>query len=469
MTELWKHQQVAVERARQEPHLAIFHDPGLGKTRSVIEALREDFNSHKRVSRTLIICPLSTCRQWRNAWVAHSKIGDRDIAVLTGDGKKRTAIIEKDPKISITNFEGVQIKAFYAALLKWSPEIVVIDESHRLRDSESVRAGKIYPLCLAARRRFILSGTPILNSLLDIFGQYKALDPTLFGSKFWNFKRAYFYDKNANMPRHLHFPDWKPLPTAARDIAAVIAKTAVHAKKSECLDLPDLVSVTVPVDLSPGQRKAYESMEKEFVAELGEVTSIAEFAMTKTLRLQQILAGFVSEAAGKEPAWFDDVPRLTALKEILEKLEGQQVIVWTNFKPTYAKIGEICAKMNLSYVFLTGEQSIAEKEQNIQSFVSGETRVIISNPSAGGTGVDGLQAAPFAVYFSRGYSAEHFWQSRDRNHRGGSEIHDKITHYHLVVECTIDEVILAALSKKESIAESVVKWAREKGLTHTLA
>jgi SNF2 family DNA or RNA helicase len=458
---LWTNQRAFIERCRIEPSVAAFMDPGTGKTRAMIEALREEYNAHKRICKTLIVCPLSTCRQWKNAFEKFSKIPEKQLVVLTGDGKRRTETLGRfGDAIAITNFEGLRIRSFYQTILNWSPEVVVIDESHRIKDSSSKTAGALYPLCITARRRFILTGTPILNSLLDIFGQYKALDPKLFGPSFWKFKQKYFYDRNAGMPPHLHWPDWHPVKGADRMISGVIARTAVHAKKSECLDLPPLVPVIVPVELSPEQRRVYTQMEKEFVAELGNVTATAEFAMTKSLRLQQILTGFVAPDATAKPAWVESNPRLQALKETIEGLEGRQVIIWTNFVPTYGKLEELIKGMGLTVSFLTGQQSASEKEQSKQDFISGKSRVLVSNPAAGGTGVDGLQCAQYAIYYARSYNAEHFYQSRDRNHRGGSEVHDKITHYHLMAEGTLDEVIYEALKNKQRIGEVMMEWAR---------
>lgn len=457
---LWKNQQAFVDRAETEPHLAAFMEPGTGKTRAAIEALRRDYNRHRRIRKTLIICPLSTCKQWRNAFETYSQIPTKEIASLTGPGKARLKILERvQPRICVTNFEGVRIKDFYSALLHFSPEIVVIDESHRIKDSASVTAQRIYPLCMAAARRFILTGTPILNTLLDIYGQYKALDPNLFGGSFWRFRQEYFWDRNAGMPKHLHFPDWVPKASAAKLIADVISKTAVHAKKSECLDLPPLVSVIVPVELSPEQKRIYTQMKNQFVTELKGVESVAEFAMTKSLRLQQIIAGFVASEADKPVAWVDDNPRLKALQELLEGLQGKQVIIWTNFVPTYKAIGEVCGRLGLSYGFLTGQESASQKEDSIQRFKESTIQVIISNPAAGGTGVDGLQCAPYAIYYLRSYNAEHFWQSRDRNHRGGSEIHEKVTHYHLMAEGTVDEVVYEALNNKQKVGDALARWA----------
>lgn len=463
MKPLWAHQEKFVARAEKAASLAAFMEPGTGKTRAIIEVLRRDFARRKGIARTLIICPLSTVKQWQVAFSEYSLINPKCIKALTGAGSVRIEALQ-GAGIAITNFEGVQIKAFYEALLHWSPEIVIIDESHRIKDSASVRAKKIYPLAHAARRRFILTGTPVLNTLLDLFGQFKALDPLIFGGSFWEFRKRYFYDKNAGMPKHLHFPDWRPIRGVEKMLGEVIERHVVSAKKSECLDLPELVSVEIPIELGQDQARIYQQMENEFVAELGDVTATAEFAMTKSLRLQQIIAGFVSEGAGTESAWVSDNPRLTALKETLESLGKSQVILWTNFVPSYAVIAGVLKALKLTFTSLTGQQSISEKEQAIASFKSGESQVLISNPSAGGTGVDGLQVAPYAIYYTRSFNLEHFIQSRDRNHRGGSEVHDKIAHFHLIAKGTVDEVVFGALKAKKRIGDALQEWSRGKKL-----
>lgn len=83
-------------------------------------------------------------------------------------------------------------------------------------------------------------------------------------------------------------------------------------------------------------------------------------------------------------------------------------------------------------------------------------RVMIANPAAGGTGVT-LTAASVAVYYNRSFNLEHHLQSQARNHRGGSDIHEKITYYDLVSAGTIDEVILEALERKENLAENILR------------
>lgn len=464
--DLWKHQQHGVLTARGNPNLALFFEVGTGKTGTMIYILREDFTQHQRVRNTLIFAPLSVCPQWAKEFERFSKIRQQDILVLTGSGKKRAQALSnrKSPCIVVTNYEAVGIPHFYEALLAWSPEIVVCDEAHRLKDSSSKRAKAIYPLCHAASRRFLLTGTPILNDMSDIYGQFKALDPGIFRSSFFAFRNQFFYDKNAGAPSHVTWPDWVPRPGAAEQLGAVIGRHSVQAKKSECLDLPPLLRVPVQVPLSPAQAKAYESMKKFFIAEMGDKVTVAEFAMTKTLRMQQILAGYLQPEDSEEPSLIKENPRLDALEELLETIgPSEKVIVWTVFKATYRMIEEVCKKLGRQYHFLTGEQSATAKQESIEAFCRGSGQVLIANPRAGGAGIN-LTESRYSIYYTRGYSLEDYLQSEARNYRGGSDIHTKITHYHIVAQGTLDEVIVDALLKKQNVAEKVLEWARDRQL-----
>jgi SNF2 family DNA or RNA helicase len=462
----WNHQQLAIDKGDTIPNLAMFMEVGTGKTRVLIEIIRRDFNKWGPRD-TLIVAPLMVCPQWKKEFAKHTKIPEQMIHVLVNEGAKRVKAMERilesgKPAIVITNYEGMRIEKFHKMLLKWGPKLVGLDESHRIKDDKSLQASRIYPLCEGAARRFLLTGTPILNSLIDIFGQYKALDPSVFGDNAWKFKRSYFYDKNAGRP-NCNFPDWQPLPNTLKDISAKIAPTSVQAKKEDCLDLPPLLKVPVPVPMSPQQEKLYEDMRKHFVAGLGETIAIAEFAMTKTLRLQQILTGYVAADSESDPAWVQENPRLDMLGQILEDLRGEQVLIWTNFRPTYKKIAERCAKHGYKVGFITGDETVAEKQAYIQAFIDGGIGALIINPAAGGAGLDGLQCCRYSIYYSRGYSLEHFLQSEGRNYRGGTK--DKVTHYHLIVEGTLDEVIYKALANKQSVADEVLAWASQLRLT----
>jgi SNF2 family DNA or RNA helicase len=89
-----------------------------------------------------------------------------------------------------------------------------------------------------------------------------------------------------------------------------------------------------------------------------------------------------------------------------------------------------------------------------------DTRVVICNRRAAGTGIN-LVEASYSIVYSRNFSLAEELQSRDRNHRGGSQIHDKVTKIDLCAKDTIDELCLEALLNKQSLAERIIDIAKE--------
>jgi SNF2 family DNA or RNA helicase len=121
-------------------------------------------------------------------------------------------------------------------------------------------------------------------------------------------------------------------------------------------------------------------------------------------------------------------------------------------------ISRLCETLGIGYVTLTGDDSAKQKNDNMEAFrTDNDVRVIIANQSAGGTGVN-LVEASYSIYYSRGFGLEAELQSEARNHRAGSEIHEKITRIDLIARETIDELVSEALSTKQNVAEYILNF-----------
>jgi SNF2 family DNA or RNA helicase len=299
---------------------------------------------------------------------------------------------------------------------------------------------------------------------MDIYMEFRVLDGgATFGKNFFQFRAKYFYDKNSGMPAHVHFPNWQLKPMALEAFNSILHKRSAVARKEDCLTLPPLVRKRVEVALSPLQAKAYESMKKDFIAFFDKGASVAQLAITKALRLQQIVSGFVKMDDGAYFS-FEDNPRIKALEGVLEEIfeAGQKVIIWSVFKENYAQIRRLLASMKVKYVELHGEVGEKQRQQNIDEFnAENDTMALVGHPGSGGIGAN-LTSASYSVYFSRGFSLEFDLQSQARNHRGGSERHKKITRIDLVAPETIDDLILERLSNKQAISDRVLGEIVEK-------
>lgn len=471
---LWQHQrETAATAAARDDGYALFFEQGAGKTACAITVLRHKCYAAKRLLRTLIICPPVVRRNWQREIAMHSTIKPELVHVLDGAGKKRKADFEKlafdnvfgplhampKPGIFITNYESLPMIDLFRLFKTWRPEVLILDESQRVREFKSKRTKLAIELADVAQYKLILTGTPILNTPMDIWSQFRILDGgETFDKNFYAFRARYFIDKNAGMTGLKKFPDWRPLPGIEPYFNKLIYAKATRVLKKDCLDLPPLVKQRVEVELSPEQARMYKDMRDDYVAYLGDKACVASIALTKGLRLQQMVSGFWVDEEEEKPHAFKTNPRLDALRELLSDIApDHKVIVWASFRHSYDDLLRVCADLGLGTACLYGGMTDKARQEGIDSFQTDtKTRVMIANPAAGGVGVT-LTAASYMIYYSRNFSLEQDLQSEARCHRGGSEVFERITRIDIVAPGTIDEVILEALARKENMATQVLK------------
>jgi len=220
-------------------------------------------------------------------------------------------------------------------------------------------------------------------------------------------------------------------------------------------------------------------MKKDLLAEHNGKQMTAMFAMTKMLRLQQIVGGFFVPDAdingqidledgdnsgcvtviphhgliSMAPQAIDKVnPRVESLIELLEETNGK-VIIWARFR---AEISAICEAIAHAFgepsaVEYHGGVDNASRADNIQRFQSDPAcRFFVGHVQAGGKGLT-LHAATTVVYFSNDFSLENRLQSEDRAHRIGQ--HHNVTYIDFVAEGTLDEKVVSALRAKKDLAD----------------
>jgi SNF2 family DNA or RNA helicase len=481
--ELWAHQKQAVSFALQQKNFALFHEMGGGKTGTLINILRHKYAEKGHIRKTIIFSPIITLENWKKEFANFSRIKDTDIIVLRGTGKKKfetfvDAVTDPETmkmsrnRIIILNYECVQNKELFNAIKLWRPEILVCDEAHRVRSPSGKRSKAIVEIADKAEHKYILTGTPILNSTQDVFQQYRILDGgASFGTNFYLFRARYFRDKNAGWQGQAkYFPDWEPRVDLYGELQRKMyfdeqGRVRAHrVLKKDCMDLPPLIKVKIEVELGKEQKKMYEEMKKHFLTYVQDLKEqkqplavVANLAVTKALRLQQIASGFVKADDGQEYP-ITDVPRINALSELLEDVAlSGKVIIWACFKQNYKEIAKLCETLELKYVLLTGEQSTAEKELAMKEFrTNDDVKVIIANQAAGGVGVN-LVEAPVSIFYSRNFSLENDMQAEARNYRGGSEMHQRVTRYDIIAKDTIDELVTEALSCKQDVSQKILE------------
>ena len=474
--EPWPHQRKAIDKAYGRTHFAFFAEMGTGKTAMAINTARLIYYDNGRLLRTLVLCPPVVIEQWRREWALHSALGPR-VVCLTGSSAKRRDTLqlhgfatnpERDlkPVIFITNYETLSMKDVWKFILMYRPELLICDESHKLKDCKALRSKKAALLADVAHYRYLLTGSPVLNTPLDLFSQFRVLDRgETFGKNYYAFRTKYFYDKNAGMPSQRHFSDWRPLPRVGSkrstldEFSYLVEKKSIRVTKSECLDLPPLVRSKRYVEMSDKQARAYAQMKTHLIAYLDDKACVAQMALTKALRLQQLVSGFFKIEESGDEVVFDPCPRLEALEELLGDIfdtPERKVIVWACWQKNYEMITQMLRKNSWRFTTLYGGLSSTQRQKNIDSFQQDAgVKVMVANQAAGGLGVN-LTAASYAVYYSKNFSLEQDMQSEARCHRGGSEIHHKITRLDLITPGSIDELVTSALERKSNLADKIL-------------
>lgn len=467
---LWEHQKEGIARALQGNEFGFLWEPGCGKSAAVVNVIRELFTRNRRVMSTLVLAPPIMIETWRREFLKFSKIDSKYLVPLVGTGKQRLATAQRsmrngrtlEPRIWITNYESLLNEELYAFFQQFAPKILVVDEVHRCKNMSAKRTKAAIKLADTADYRYILTGTPVLNTPLDLFAQFRILDRgATFGVNFFLFRSAYFIDKNCFMSKQKYFPNWQIKPGAIEEMNRLMAKKSMFVKKSECLDLPPFVKKCIYVELSSEQRKHYDSLKKDFITFVEDRTCSTPLAITKALRMQQIVSGFLplqGEVGIESTHRFENNPRKEALRELLKDLgEENKIIVWACFKANYADVREICGELGLRFVEIHGEVSAKAKDEAVHDFNNlPDVKVLIGHAKAGGIGIS-LCAAQYSIFYSRNFSLEDDVQAEARNYRGGSEIHDHVTRIDIIATDTIDELVVKALETKTQLGVELLR------------
>lgn len=472
---LREHQIHAMRFAEHRPNVNLYWEVGVGKTGAAISIIRMRYAQEGTRLKTLILSPVVTLSNWKNEFSLFSQYKPETIHVLNqATSKKKADYLRKHlssngtdldiPEIVIVNYDGIITAELAQALIDFAPDIIVCDESHRLKSSKAKRTKVAKILCLKAKYKIMLTGTAILNNAKDVFAPFLLLDKgETFGTNEYVFQAKYMIDENrAWAHRPNHFPKMVTNKAMVPELHNKMFTKSDKKSTEECLDLPDFIQQTVEVDFSPEQKTHYNNLAKLHLTFIEDNKNnvkglTANLAMTKALRLQQVASGYIQTDDGTIIE-FKNNPRMDATEELLETLldEGEKVILWCSFIHNYRMLEALMVKMKVKYVLLTGEQNTKQKDEAMIAFQHNpEVKVIIANRRAGGIGIN-LTAAKYSIVYSRNFSLEEEIQSTGRNVRGGSEIHSKIVKYDLCLKNSIDEAVLGALKNKQNISEIIM-------------
>ena len=457
---LWHHQKEAIARAGER--FALFFDPGTGKTRTAIEIYKLQKTCTGN-TKAIIFAPLNVCRNWEvelkkylggpfTHYLVAGQTKAAKLRVLSLFSEEKT----KEPQFLVCNIESLRGDEYVEAMIAARPQFIIVDESHNFKSHSSQQTKGLLELVRKSKpaNLYLLTGTPAPQGDIDLWSTFYLLGKTT--DTFFVWRKKYFEDKNERRRgTRNYWPDYQVTAKSQAIFQQWLSECSAVAKKDEVLDLPPYLRTTLYAEMSAEQKRHYETMEEYLFAIDAEGNELnASNVLVRTLRLQQILAGFIGEMPIKEN------PRLDAIEAAIEKTNGEQFIIWTIFKGTYRDIARKLDDLGITFAKLTGEESATERFDNMNAFQNGDIRCLIAHPKAGGVGVN-LTAASYSIHYTRSFSLTDDLQAEARNYRGGSERHSRITRIDIVTPNTIDEDITEALYQKKSAQEFIMGLRRK--------
>jgi len=434
---------------------ALIWDPGTGKTRTVLESIK-DLSPDIKI---LIVCPISIIEA---AWAEDIRKWTPDLTYHNyHKGKK----FDWSKRINIINYESMRVDRNVIEVMKQAkltPMMCVCDESSKFKSPTSKITKVLLKLAPQFKFRLILSGTPTPNSELEWWSQINFVSPYILHEKFHHFKNTYFHLQRGEQvtssrgcyltrqelqKRFQQGWEYRISPEAKEKLLDIISPVCSVAKKDECLDLPPQVDQIRNIEMNPEQKRIYKEIKTLLISEINGEFVVARNALTKLMKLREVTSGFVYDDNGEIQDFGSR--KFSELDSLLDDINGQ-VIIWGNYKYEMEKIA---ANVSKNYKVGLLYSKTKDRDQVIADFISGKIDVLIAHPLSAAHGLTFVNCST-QIFFSLSYSYEQYDQARARTHRAGQK--HKCTYIHFICDDSIDQTILDVVRRKKSDQEAVI-------------
>lgn len=439
------------------PEAALLYEPGLGKTVVTLKALQA-LRVAGGVRKALVVAPLRVAYQ---VWSDVGEIGKWDdftgLRIARLHGPRKAEALAADADVYVINYDGLLWlieSGGLKSLLDRGVDLVVFDELSKLKHPQTRRFRLLKPWLGRFKRRWGLTGTPVANGLIDLFGQCYCLDlGRALGRFITHYRRDFF------VPTGYGGYEWVPQRDAEPRIFARLAPLAQSLKAIDCLDLPELVERDVFVELPAAARTTYKALEDELLAVVNDVTLTAANAAVALSKCQQLCGGAVYHDIDAQVATRRDVrtsetihdAKLEALSDLVDELQGQPLLVAYAYQHELARIRAVLGEKTPA---LRGGASPREVAQVIEAWNHGDVPVLLAHPAAAGHGLNLQRGGNHICWFTLTYDLELYEQLNHRIWRQGNTSNRVVVH-RLVARGTVDVDVRDALARKSGGQEAL--------------
>lgn len=393
--------------------------PGLGKTLISLTTIKE-----LDAWPLLVIAPVSLLPTWAEEikkWLGIEAV------LIRGAKDKRMKIyaeLATHPQpIAVIGYETFRVDVKEVTAIKWAS--CIADESGKMRSptakiSKAIRA-------FQPPVRIALDGTPLSNSLADLWSPVTWIEPKALYGNWWKFRalHAVMNPWIAGKIDGWRDADW---------IKQTCNKHIMWKKKEDVLlDLPPLTEQDISIEFTPEEKKEYKRIKDELrVKILGEDVPIQN-ALTLLLRLRQAA----------------NMSKLPAMQELIDSLpENEKIIVFTQFE----SVVQLLRSLPYKHEYITGTVSSEDRELALKRFKEDPSIRCLYMTSAGERGLN-IQFCSYMCQYDQAWSYASYEQRTGRIHRNGQT--KPTTVWNLIVKGSVDEHMQKILRAKKELADKL--------------
>lgn len=409
-------------------------DMGLGKTLEMISVI----SSENIKTPSLIVCPKSLCYNWKNEfelWAPHLNVVN-----IIGSGPDRQQIItnidNNEQGIFITSYDSLRIDLEHYENKTF--QFLILDEGQYIKNHDTLKAQSVK--CIKAKYRFVLTGTPIENSVMDLWSIFDFLMPGYLGNI--NSFRAK-YEKAITERK-----DSEIINSLVLKISPFILR---RTKQDVIKDLPEKIEMIQAARMTEEQNMIYQ-------AELKRTRDVLNFSDNKIeilaciTRLRQVCV---------DPSMYIDgyqggSGKVTLALDLINNYiaNNHRIILFSQFTTIFDKLAYELESRNIKYYLLTGKTAAEERVIMASDFNENEEyKVFLVSLKAGGTGLN-LIGADVVIHLDPWWNVAAENQATDRAHRIGQTRVVQVIK--LVCEDSIEQKVIELQERKKEIVKMIV-------------
>jgi SNF2 family DNA or RNA helicase len=484
------HQLREFELHKDKRLWALFHEQRTGKTKITLDTAAYRYWKGD-IDTLLVIAPSGVHYNWiaeecprhLHPLTHPSLICWRGNPTKTWTTQFQAALKKPGLLVFSMNIEAIITKAgknALAAIFHTRKAVMsVIDESQMIKKPGAKRTPVIRRIAARSIIRRILTGTPVTQSPLDLYNQMRFLDWRILGfNTHAEFKAHYAeWETEYNGRTETEYTTLKNYKNLD-EMKARLAGYSSRVTRAECADLPPKIYAKHYFPLTPMQRRVYDTLREQYIAEIREKEYTVLHALTRLMRLQQVASNFFPidqevqtcphcTGSGCEqcdggywlpPTAYQSIdtknPRLEALRTILEEEQPDKVVIWARFNKDIDDIIALLTTVGRGRP-CRYDGTVPQKIRgaDLKGFQDGTIRDLVSKPQSGGRGID-MSMSRLEIFFTNQYSLEARMQAEDRLETvnlgmGSTSIID------LVAQDTVDEKIVTVLREKKHLADLI--------------